>query len=261
MSLRNCRNVTVLDVSPVGQSKRADEFFEVKLEYPDWDGWKPGQFVMIRPTSWELDLLWGRPFSICSADGESVTLFVQNVGRGTSRIVAMQPGETVTMWGPLGNSFAVEPDTPTLMLAGGIGIAPFRGYVEHHPNPDNLELFLAHRLPLYCYPFDSLARKVDGRCMLEDKPESLSDIIAAMEELIKSFAERGGLVLACGPTPFMKTVQRFAAQYGARAQVSLENRMACGVGACLGCVAKDGDGHNVQVCTRGPVFWTDKVEL
>ncbi|BDQ36738.1 dihydroorotate dehydrogenase [Pseudodesulfovibrio nedwellii] len=261
MSLRNCRNVKVLEVSPVGQSKAAGEFFELKLEYPDWDGWKPGQFVMIRPVDWELDLLWGRPFSICSADGESVTLFIQNVGRGTSRIAQLQPGDMVAMWGPLGNSFAMEPETPTLLLAGGIGIAPFRGYVESHPHPENLQLFLAHRMPLECYPFETLSDKVEGQCIIEEKPEDLDAIINTMKGLIQEYAEKGGLILSCGPTPFMKTVQRFANEFDARAQVSLENRMACGVGACLGCVTKDGEGHHVQVCTKGPVFWADKVEL
>ena len=261
MSLRNCRNVKVLEVAPVGQLKRPDEFFEVRLEYPDWDGWKPGQFVMIRPTGWDLDLLWARPFSICSADGDSLTLFIQNVGRGTGRIAAMKPGDEVAIWGPLGNSFAMEPETPTLLLAGGIGIAPFRGYVESHPHPENLNLFLAHRLPLECYPFGELSEKVTCQCMIEQKPADLQDIIGSMKALIKEYAEKDGLILSCGPTPFMKTVQQFANEYGARAQVSLENRMACGVGACLGCVTKDGSGHHVQVCTRGPVFWTDKVEL
>lgn len=261
MSLRNCRNVKVLEVSPIGQSKIGGEFFELKLEYPDWDGWKPGQFVMIRPLAWELDLLWGRPFSISSADGESVTLFIQNVGRGTGRLSRLKPGDDVAMWGPLGNSFAVEADTPTLLLAGGIGIAPFRGYVENHLQPENLKIFLAHRLPLECYPYQSMCDMVVGECMIEEKPEDLQCIIDTMKGLIKEYAEKDGLILSCGPTPFMKTVQRFAAEFGARAQVSLENRMACGVGACLGCVTKDGQGHHVQVCTRGPVFWTDKVEL
>ena len=261
MSLRNCRNVKVLEVSPVGQSKRPDEFFEIKLEHPGWPGWKPGQFVMVRPTGWELDMLWGRPFSICSAGEDSLTLFVQKVGRGTSRLVAMKPGAEVAIWGPLGNFFAVEPDTPTLLLAGGIGIAPFRGYVESHPKPENLNLFLAHRLPLECYPFGRLSKTISGQCMIEESPEDLQRIIASMEGLVKEYAQKGGLILACGPTPFMKTVQTFAHQYSARAQVSLENRMACGVGACLGCVTKDGQGRHVQVCTKGPVFWTDNVEL
>ncbi|MDC0336125.1 dihydroorotate dehydrogenase electron transfer subunit [Pseudodesulfovibrio sp.] len=261
MSLRNCRNVKVLEVTPVGQLKRPDEFFEITLEYPDWDGWKPGQFVMIRPTDWELDLLWARPFSISSAGEDSITLFVQKVGRGTSRITAMKPGDDVTIWGPLGNSFAMEPDTPTLLLSGGIGIAPLRAYVERHPHPENLNLFLAHRMPLECYPFDRLSAKVQGQCMIEEKPEDLQHIIRFMKDIIKEYADKDGLVLACGPTPFMRTVQQFANLFGARAQVSLENRMACGVGACLGCVTKDGNGHHVQVCTKGPVFWTDKVKL
>ncbi|WP_316899671.1 FAD-binding oxidoreductase [Pseudodesulfovibrio indicus] len=261
MSLRNCRNVKVLEVSPVGQSKTAGGFFELRLENPDWDGWKPGQFVMIRPASWELDMLWARPFSISSGDKASVSLLIQAVGRGTKRISELKAGDTVAMWGPLGNSFAVEPDIPTLLLAGGIGIAPFRGYVEQHPHPENLALFLAHRLPLDCYPYELLSKTVSSRCMLEAKPSDLDCIIDTMRELIREYADKGGLVLSCGPTPFMRTVQRFAGEFGARAQVSLENRMACGVGACLGCVTKDGEGHHVQVCTRGPVFWADKVEL
>ena len=261
MSLRNCRTVTVLDISPVGQLKRPGEFFEITLERPNWDGWKPGQFVMIRPNSWELDMLWGRPFSICSADDDTLTLFVQKVGRGTERIAQLEKGDAVTVWGPLGNAFAVEPEKPTLLMAGGVGIAPFRGYVENHPKPENVELFLAHRLPLECYPFASVSDRIRCECKEESCRNDLQDIIDHMGELIRQYAARDGLVLACGPTPFMKTVQGFAKEFGARAQVSLENRMACGVGACLGCVAKDGSGHHVQVCTRGPVFWTDDIEL
>jgi len=261
MSLRNCRTVTVLDVSPVGQSKTGDGLFELKLEYPDWDGWKPGQFAMIRPTGWELDLIWGRPFSLYTSDTETLTLFIQKAGRGTERLSTIKPGDTVSIWGPLGNSFAVEPETPTLLLAGGIGIAPFRGYVEQHPQPHNLQFFMAHRLPLESYPYALLSRMVMSKCMLEAKPSDLECIIHTMRKLIKEYAEKDGLVLSCGPTPFMRTVQQFANEFGVRAQVSLENRMACGVGACLGCVTKDGQGHHVQVCTRGPVFWADKVEL
>ena len=83
------------------------------------------------------------------------------------------------------------------------------------------------------------------------------------------YAEQKGLVLACGPTPFMKTVQKFADEVGVRCQLSLENRMACGVGACLGCVSKTTEkwpvpakrGGQVQVCNHGPVFWSDQIEL
>ena len=96
--------------------------------------------------------------------------------------------------------------------------------------------------------------------MIEEKPEDLSRIIDTMRDLIREYAARDGLILSCGPTPFMRTVQRFALEFGARAQVSLENRMACGVGACLGCVTKDGEGITFR-CVRagrcsGPTKWS-----
>jgi len=70
-----------------------------------------------------------------------------------------------------------------------------------------------------------------------------------------------GLVLACGPLPFLRTAQRFALELGVRTQLSLENKMACGVGACLGCVSPDASGWPVQVCSEGPVFWADSITL
>jgi len=189
-----------------------------------------------------------------------VTLFIQNVGRGTSRLAELHKGDEVAMWGPLGNGFAVETDTPTLLLAGGIGLAPFRGYIKRHPQLGNLKLFFAHRMPLECYPIEAMAESVQSQCMIEETPEDLQDIIDEIGVQVEQYAE-GGLILCCGPTPFMRTARKFALEHGARLQVSLENHMACGVGACLGCVCKNDQGKHTQVCTNGPVFWADKIEL
>jgi dihydroorotate dehydrogenase electron transfer subunit len=114
---------------------------------------------------------------------------------------------------------------------------------------------------LECYPYDLLSGHINCDCRIEEKVEDLQGIIDTLRTKIREFADKDGLVLCCGPTPFMRTVQKFANEFGVRAQVSLENRMACGVGACLGCVTKDEGGHHVQVCTKGPIFWADKVEL
>lgn len=256
-----CKEVRVGEILPVGQSARPGEFFELRLESPGWEGWRPGQFVMLRPTDWDLSLLWGRPFSICrgvSGPDGLVSVFFQKVGRGTARMAQLSAGDKVTVWGPLGNSFAVEEQTPTVLLAGGVGIAPFVGYVERHPMPQNLELVFAHRMPVDCYPYDAFAG-IRHSCLEERSPADLPSIIEAVRAKVKEYKD--GLILCCGPTPFMRTVQQAALEIGARAQVSLENRMACGVGACLGCVCKDGKGHHVQTCTRGPVFWAKDVTL
>ncbi|NJB68896.1 dihydroorotate dehydrogenase electron transfer subunit [Desulfobaculum xiamenense] len=239
------------------------DFFELVLEHPDpqspaWRNWKPGQFVMVRPTAWEHNPLWGRPFSIYRADEDGLSVFFQIVGRGTERLAKLEPGDEVTVWGPLGNTFAVREDAPTLILAGGIGLAPFAEYVRRHPHPENLKVVFGHRPPVECYPLAKMAERVSCQSCRETCPADLDDFIALLGRVIPDYC-RDGLVLACGPMPFLKTVQRIVAEHGGKAQLSLENRMACGVGACLGCVCDHKEEGPVSVCARGPVFWSDEI--
>lgn len=236
---------------------------------PLWTGWKPGQFAMLRPAGWALEMPWARPLSICDVTDDALRFFFQVAGRGTSRMADLRPGDSIHLWGPLGTGFAVKADTPTLLLAGGIGLAPFIGYARAHAQPEQLRLMFAHRPASSCYPLERITAGVHA----EDYPEnSLADrehFLTAVSEGIKDMAARSGLVLACGPTPFLRYVREQALACGARAQLSLENRMGCGVGACLGCVvtptaanpAAGPDLLPVRTCVNGPVFWADQVEL
>jgi len=277
-----CCDVPVISLerrsSPEGEDS---PLFTLRLRSPGWEAWHPGQFVMIRPKRMARpDVYWARPFSISRADAEEVRVVFQVAGRGTEKLLELERGELVTMWGPLGNAFAVSPSGPTLLLAGGIGIAPFVGYMERHPAPETLRMEFGHKLPLECYPFAecrdmhcSLPEALAVRNHQETCSADLARFIDTMEEGIRDIAGRNGLVLACGPMPFLKSVRKFALQYGARAQLSLETRMACGVGACLGCVVKATESHKrespatppafsyVQTCTKGPVFWADQIDL
>lgn len=267
MNMSSCIELKVLDLVPFGLTSSDARFYALRLERPDWGTWTPGQFVMIRPAGWALDMLWARPFSICRVSNRDLVIFFQVVGRGTARLAELTAGDVVHVWGPLGNGFAVEPETPTLMLAGGIGLAPFVGYVHDHPKPWNLWLEFGHRMPLGCYPFENISEKIMADNHLEQQPEDLHRFIALMEERMKEFAAKNGLVLACGPTPFLRTIRDFALKYGVRTQLSLETRMACGVGACLGCVCRTTEkwpdpakaGGRVQTCSSGPVFWADQI--
>ncbi|WP_043629054.1 dihydroorotate dehydrogenase electron transfer subunit [Nitratidesulfovibrio vulgaris] len=257
----------VLDLVPFGLTSGEARFYALRLERPDWGTWAPGQFVMLRPAGWALDMLWARPFSICRVSRRDLVIFFQVVGRGTRRLAELHAGDTVHVWGPLGNSFAVEPDTPTLLLAGGIGIAPFIGYVHEHPKPWNVWMDFGHRMPLGCYPFDSISDRIMADTHMEECPEDLQKFIDLLGSRMAEFAEKQGLVLACGPTPFLKTVRDLALHHGVRTQLSLETRMACGVGACLGCVCRTTEKWpdpakaegRVQTCTSGPIFWADQI--
>lgn len=257
--VRNCREVKVREVRFLGTWDQPSDFVELTLENPGWEGYRPGQFAMLRPKQWGLELSWGRPFSISRADGESLTFFFQVVGRGTSRLATLKPDDEVIVWGPLGNGFSAPEDTPTLLLAGGMGLAPFRGYIEQHPTPEFLRLVFAHRMELDCYPYQAMSDTVRAEAIREKNADDLPMIIERITDEVRNAA--GGIVLACGPLPFLKTIQESAKANHVRAELSLERTMACGVGACLGCVCKDGNDHHVQVCSRGPVFQADDVHL
>ena len=120
-----CCELTVLDLVPFGQHEGNRRFFALRLSRPDWTEWKPGQFIMVRPESFGLEYPWGRPLGICLIRPQHLICFFQVVGRGTEQMSHLRTDDKVRVWGPLGNGFAMEPDTPTLLLAGGMGIAPF----------------------------------------------------------------------------------------------------------------------------------------
>lgn len=163
--------------------------------------------------------------------------FFQVQGNGTRRMAELKAGDTVQAWGPLGNGFAMEPDTPTLLLAGGMGIVPFVGYVNEHPKPWNVSMLFGHREPISCYPVDSINEHVPLDSLRENTPGDLDNFIFSLQERMREYAEQKGLVLACGPLPFLRTVHTLAKELGVRTQLSLENR-CLRVGACLGCVVR-----------------------
>jgi dihydroorotate dehydrogenase electron transfer subunit len=258
-----CQELTVLDVVPFGQTSTGpSNCVALRLENPGWERWRPGQFVMVRHPSFGLELVWGRAFSISRLARSGLSLFIQAWGRGTRRLAESVAGEKVVVWGPLGNGFAIQ-DKRTLMLAGGVGIAPFVAYAESHPSPKKLELLFGHRLPLETYPYENASNLVPdmtARNFHEREPGDLPKFLDTVDEAVQRYAD-GGLILACGPTPFLRAVKGMALKHGAMAQLSLENKMGCGVGACLGCVVTDDKGEPVQVCSKGPVFWAHKIEL
>lgn len=270
-----CREVTVLSLERNTLSGGSGgDLFTLRLEHPGWAAWQPGQFVMVRRENPRADCLWARPFSISDVTGDALILVFQVAGRETADLAGCEPGTRLTLWGPLGNGFSVEKDAPALLLAGGIGLAPFVGYVRRHPAPEMLRLEFGHRMPLECYPFEECtgtACSFPAQSHLETCPADLKDFVNTLDERIRYAAKDNGLVLACGPMPFLRTVHRLALHYGARAELSLETRMACGIGACLGCVVRGRPRPAAgavpapfgftQTCTSGPVFRAEDLDL
>ena len=233
-----------------------------------------GQFVMLRINS-GYDPLLRRPFGIfrtgkadtassCAQGCEYTELVYKVVGRGTRMMTQLKPGDEVGLLGPLGQGFCVEKDLKNaLLVGGGIGVVPLfmlaRQLVEAQAK---VRLLLGGRS---CN--DILAVTEFERLGVETYVAT-DDGTLGEEGLVTQVLERkldkypDAAVFACGPTPMLQAVQQICAQRGVSLQVSLEALMACGVGACLGCVvpgSRYSQQHPEYLCTckQGPVFNAD----
>lgn len=211
---------------------------------------RPGQFVEIRITS-GTDPYLRRPISIFDAEGDSFRVLVRNVGRGTNIISTWQTGHEADIIGPIGNGFSFfDQDQNVLIAAGGIGVAPLyflaRRLIEAGKNVTLL--FSPHRdsKVLECFNIAEQLSLVfaENRNVL---PVVLNGILAGDFDRI----------YACGPVGFLQTVSESGRETGVKVQVSVENRMACGIGVCLGCVVPIRRGDHelyLRACEDGPIF-------
>lgn len=217
----------------------------------------PGQFVEVRVENSPTTFL-RRPISVNYVDktNNELWLLIQLVGDGTRKMAEYHTGDTVNIMLPLGNGFTIpaaeETDQKLLLIGGGVGTAPM--------------LYLGACLKAAGFEPTFLlgARSKEDVLQLEDF-QRFGSIHITTED--GSLGEKGYVtnhsilkeirfdrIYTCGPKPMMVAVAKYAAAEAISCEVSLENTMACGIGACLCCVEKNKEGHNVCVCTEGPVF-------
>lgn len=213
----------------------------------------PGQFVEVRVDGSPNTFL-RRPISINFVDREKneLWLLIATVGDGTRQLAHLHPGDLLNCILPLGNGFCAEggPSVP-LLIGGGVGVAPllYLG-AELAKNAITPTFLLGARTKNDLLLLDEF--KKYGRVVIttEDGSEGEKGFVTNHSLLQQ---ERFDHIFTCGPTPMMKAVARYAKQADIDCEVSLENLMACGLGACLCCVEKTVDG-NLCVCKDGPVF-------
>ncbi len=231
---------------------------------------KSGQFIGVYPK--DGSRLLQRPISICriAENKESLRIVYRVAGKGTDEISSYKAGETVRILGPCGNGFAPEvlkPGGTALLLGGGIGLPPMlqlgnelreRGcevkYVLGYRDSDTFMLD----------EYEACAGAENVTVATDDGSKGVKGTVI---DAINEKGLTGDVICACGPMPMLRAVKQKAAQMGAMAYISLEERMACGVGACLGCVCKTvkKDDHskvnNARVCVEGPVFLASEVDI
>lgn len=211
----------------------------------------PGQFVEVAVPGNEV--LLNRPISVFYADSNIIELIVAPVGRGTEALCRAMPGQQVRMIMPLGRGFAADtiaPGAKVLLVGGGVGIAPLYMQLEalRSRNIDAEVVFGLRTAPdaELCRRFESLAPL---HVCTDDGSAGHHGLVTAHP----AFRNRYDMIQMCGPRPMMRAVAAHALSHGIDAEASLENMMACGIGACLCCVEPTAGG-NLCVCKEGPVF-------
>lgn len=213
---------------------------------------RPGQFVEVRVDASPSTFL-RRPISIHFVDRSrnELHLLVAVVGDGTRRLAALHAGDTLNVVMPLGNGFSSVASGRVLLVGGGVGVAPllYQGSVLREAGV-NVTFLLGARTGRDLLLLDAFRRYGRVFVTTEDGSEGERGFVTQHSVLQ---TDRFDLIQTCGPTPMMRAVAHYARQADIPCEVSLENMMACGLGACLCCVEKTVDG-NLCVCKDGPVF-------
>lgn len=248
----------------VSASKLAENVFELWLETNLAKSAKAGCFIALFPNN--ASTLLPRPISICEVNDENTAIRVvyRVVGKGTAEFSSYKVGDYVNILGVLGNGYPLEEaeGKRVFLMGGGIGIPPILELAKEMKNCEKI-IILGYR---------------DAQMFLKDELEKYGTVYVATEDgsvgiqgnvmnVIEEEKLNADIIYACGPMPMLRAIKRYAMENGIKAYLSLEERMACGVGACLGCVCKttkkDHHSHvnNARICTDGPVFLADDVVI
>ncbi len=233
-------------------------FCRITLAAPDIASLvEPGQFVQVFMPPEHPHML-PRPFSIYKADAENgvLTILVEIKGKGSRLLADRGPGSFLKLLGPLGRGFP-PPPPGSILVAGGMGIAPLAFLAESVNKPRTL-LYCARTADLLVCPGADL--DLPGLQIIRATDDGTTGIKGTAADLLSGQIEGAPAVFACGPRPMLTAVKEICLRWGVNAWLSLEERMACGIGACVGCVVLTIDGYK-RVCRDGPVFPAEEVIL
>lgn len=222
---------------------------------------KPGQFIEIRVTE-GLDPFLRRPISIYNMDKEKgiLEIIFRIQGRGTEILSRKKEGDLVDVVGPLGyGTFKFEGYKNIAILGGGIGVFPLYELAKNASKERAVNTYLGFR-DKEAVLLEEEFGKVSNKLVITTDDGSYKIHGFAINELKKDLEEgKIDAIFACGPLPLLRAVQILAKEKDIPCQISLEEKMGCGLGVCLGCAVEVAEGGYKHVCKQGPVFDSNKV--
>ena len=266
------------------QSEIAPSIYDMWLETELTGEARAGAFIALYPK--DKSTLLPRPISICEVDEENSRLRIvyRIAGKGTKEFSGYHAGAEVEILGILGNGFSLEKAAGkrVFLIGGGIGVPPILETAKRLSGQADggkrEEASQSGRTDVAAAKCDIIVGYRDANLFLKEDLERYGNVHIATEDgsvgtkgnVMDAIREEGleaDVIFACGPMPMLRAIKQYAQENGIEAYISLEERMACGVGACLGCVCKtknvDHHSHvnNARICTDGPVFEAREVDI
>lgn len=221
-----------------------DNVFKLSIEYKG--SCKMGQFFMLR--AWDIEPLLSRPLSIYDYNGNEVSFVYQVVGKGTEILSRLNKGDEITLQGPYGNGFPYVKKENITLVGGGMGAVPL-----YYAAKELMRINPQRKISIY------LGSRFDNQ-ILEDFKYTFSDVTTDIGGMITDRVElnEDTVIFTCGPRVMMEKLYYMTEDRNIYVYASIEERMACGVGACLACTCKTAHG-NKRVCKDGPVFLGEEI--
>lgn len=256
--MKMIRDLKILETKEIAKG-----IFSIVLErHPEFGTLIPGQFFNLAVKSREIPLL-KRPISLSTWDDNSMTFVIRKVGRGTELLCSAAPGELVSAVGPLGNGFDLSsPPAQATLIGGGIGTAPLLALAETlKAGGAHVNIYLGFQNEPYLT--EAFSKVADGLFIATMEPVEgyhHGNVVEGWMSGEASGTERH--VYSCGPDGMLHIVQLSLKSRGQKGHLLTEERMACGIGACLTCakpIEQDGEVHMLRTCIEGPVFKAGEV--
>ena len=250
----------------ISQEQLADGIFSLWLKTEASQTAKPGQFISMYTN--DGSKLLPRPISICEIDKENGCLRmvyrVTGEGTGTEQFSKLVAGDTIPVIGPLGNGFPLEKaeGKKAFLMGGGIGVPPILELAKQL-KCEKKQIVVGYR---NAETFLKEQFEANGKLYISTEDGSVGTKGNVMHAIAENALE-ADIIYACGPTPMLRAIKNYAEENGIECYISLEERMACGIGACLACVCKSKEKdhhsnvHNKRICKDGPVFLSTEVEI
>ena len=243
----------------VNNEQIADNVYAVTFDLGETAKVRCGQFGNISVGGTHL---LRRPIAICKTEGNTVTFCYQIKGEGTQLLKTMGAGTRLNVLMPLGNGFFVEENEQKVALVGGgVGVFPLISVLREYGATKEISAYIGYRNKGAVCGVEEFekAHKFVGVTDDGSFGEKMNAVQAFAADLAKG--NRPDVVLACGPTPMLRALIALVEQENLPCYVSLEERMGCGIGACLVCVCDMTNGKKARVCKDGPVFNAKDVQL